>query len=184
MCGIWFGSTDPGTWVAQHAIVELRQPLLEAISIIFGRSFLYFLWLKGLEKIWKATPLLCACAVVIPWKRKMSKRHLASSNLTFWPITIDKTLYKRATSVAHSTNFSFEFFMKFSHKMPLYFFYTMVQKSQKWPKTQIKGSCLKAFFLSVLLWVLRTELDHMSDDQPLFLWDLQPLGIFSPRVIV
>ena len=29
--------------------------------------------------------------------------------------------------------------------MPLNFFYTMVQKSQKWPKTQIKGggSCLK-----------------------------------------
>ena len=23
--------------------------------------------------------------------------------------------------------------------MPLYFFYTMLQKSQKWPKTQIKG---------------------------------------------
>ena len=23
--------------------------------------------------------------------------------------------------------------------MRLYFFYTMVQKSQKWPKTQIKG---------------------------------------------
>ena len=23
--------------------------------------------------------------------------------------------------------------------MPLYVFYTMVQKSQKWPKTQIKG---------------------------------------------
>ena len=32
--------------------------------------------------------------------------------------------------------------MQFSDKMPLYFFYTMVQKSQKWPKTQIKGSCL------------------------------------------
>ena len=27
--------------------------------------------------------------------------------------------------------------------MPLYLFYTMVQKSQKWPKTQTKGSCLK-----------------------------------------
>ena len=28
--------------------------------------------------------------------------------------------------------------------MPLDLFYTMVQKSQKWPKTQIKGgSCLK-----------------------------------------
>ena len=29
--------------------------------------------------------------------------------------------------------------MKFLQKMRLYFFYTMVQKSQKWPKTQIKG---------------------------------------------
>ena len=27
--------------------------------------------------------------------------------------------------------------------MPLYLFHAMVQKSQKWPKTQIKGSCLK-----------------------------------------
>ena len=26
--------------------------------------------------------------------------------------------------------------------MPLSLFYTMVQKSRKWPKTQIKGSCL------------------------------------------
>ena len=29
--------------------------------------------------------------------------------------------------------------MKFSHKMPLHVFYIMVQKGQKWPKTQIKG---------------------------------------------
>ena len=29
--------------------------------------------------------------------------------------------------------------MKISQKMSLYVFYTMVQKSQKWPKTQIKG---------------------------------------------
>ena len=29
--------------------------------------------------------------------------------------------------------------MKFSHKMPLNVFYTMVQKRQKWPKSQIKG---------------------------------------------
>ena len=34
--------------------------------------------------------------------------------------------------------------MNFSQKIPLYFFYTMVQKSQKRPKTQIKGSCLNA----------------------------------------
>ena len=26
--------------------------------------------------------------------------------------------------------------------MPLYVFFTMVQKSKKWPKSQIKGSCL------------------------------------------
>ena len=31
------------------------------------------------------------------------------------------------------------FFIKFSQKMPLYLFSTMVQKSRKWPKTQIKG---------------------------------------------
>ena len=43
------------------------------------------------------------------------------------------------------------FFMKFSQKMPLYFFYTMVQKSQRWPKTQIKGgSCLKSFCSSFI----------------------------------
>ena len=33
--------------------------------------------------------------------------------------------------------------------MPLDLFYTMVQKSQKWPKTQIKGgSCLKSILYS------------------------------------
>ena len=31
--------------------------------------------------------------------------------------------------------------------MPLYALYTMVQKSQKWPKTQIKGSCLEAILV-------------------------------------
>ena len=31
------------------------------------------------------------------------------------------------------------FFMKFSEKMPLNVVYTMVQKSEKWRKTQIKG---------------------------------------------
>ena len=38
--------------------------------------------------------------------------------------------------------FLLNFFMKVSQKMPLYVFYTMVQKSQKWPKTQIKGGVL------------------------------------------
>ena len=35
--------------------------------------------------------------------------------------------------------FPLNFYMKFSQKMPLYFFYTFVQKSQKGPKTQMKG---------------------------------------------
>ena len=49
------------------------------------------------------------------------------------------------------------FFMKFPQKMPLYLFYTMVQKSQKWPKTQTKrggggGSCLKGSSNSTWVW--------------------------------
>ena len=35
--------------------------------------------------------------------------------------------------------FPLNFLMKFSQNMPLYFFYTMVQKSQKWSKTHSKG---------------------------------------------
>ena len=43
-----------------------------------------------------------------------------------------ETVSKRATSVAHLTNFSFfDILMKFTQKMPLYFVYTMVQISQK-----------------------------------------------------
>ena len=33
--------------------------------------------------------------------------------------------------------------------MPLYLFYTMVQKSQKWPKTQIKGGPALTFVFKV-----------------------------------
>ena len=41
--------------------------------------------------------------------------------------------------------------------MPLNLFYTMVQKSQKWPKTQIKGgSCLKSVAAAM------QQLDHRS----------------------
>ena len=50
-----------------------------------------------------------------------------------------KTLYKRATSVAHLTNFSFEFIMRFSQKMPVYLFYTPVQKSQNITKKKLKS---------------------------------------------
>ena len=51
-----------------------------------------------------------------------------------------ETLCKRATSVAHLTNFSFEFFYEiFTEDAPLLLFYTMVQKSQKWQKNSNQG---------------------------------------------
>ena len=43
--------------------------------------------------------------------------------------------------------------------MPLYLVYTMVQKSQKWTKTQIKGgSCLKQRTREKVKWVLFSSL--------------------------
>ena len=48
------------------------------------------------------------------------------------------TLYKRATSVVHLTNFSFElFYAVFAEDASLLFLYHVAKKS-KWPKTQIK----------------------------------------------
>ena len=42
------------------------------------------------------TPLLCACAVVITWRRKnVEKGHLAPSNLTFLIIAIDRNGFRR-----------------------------------------------------------------------------------------
>ena len=56
-----------------------------------------------------------------------------------------KTLYRNPMQVSFFGGtfdqlFFWTFFMKFSQKLALYFFYTMVQESQKWPKTQIKGA--------------------------------------------
>ena len=42
-------------------------------------------------------------------------------------------------------------FMRFSQKMPLKLFYTIVQKSQNRPKTQIKGSCFNTVLKVYLL---------------------------------
>ena len=55
---------------------------------------------------------------------------------------------------------SFEFFMKFSQKMPLNFFYTKVQKSQKWPKTQIKGGPALIFNL---WWLNKSQQQWLFD---------------------
>ena len=55
--------------------------------------------------------------------------------------------------------------MKFSQKMRLYFFYTMVQKSQKLPKTQIKGGggpALRHFRATIRFLNIRAALDFKS----------------------
>ena len=51
-------------------LLILRQDPLEAILFIFGRSFLNFFLFKMFWKIWKTTPLLCVCAVVITLETK------------------------------------------------------------------------------------------------------------------
>ena len=84
---------DHGVSCVFHPQFSGRNP--EAILAIFGRSFLFYL-LKGLEKRWKMTPLLCACAVVITSEtQKSQKIHLASSNLAFLRITMDENGFRR-----------------------------------------------------------------------------------------
>ena len=82
-----------------------------------------------------------------PSGKKLNSISGARLNFRRRPIlcTTIETLWKRAASVAHFTNFSFEFFYEIFTEDAFLLFYTMVQKSQKWPKTQIKGggSCLK-----------------------------------------
>ena len=54
-----------------------------------------------------------------------------------------KTLDKRATSVAHLTNFSFEiFYAIFTQDVPVLFLYYGAKKSKKWPNLKSRGSCL------------------------------------------
>ena len=74
---------------------------------------------------------------------------------------------KRPTLVADLTNFPFEYFMPFSHNIPLYLLNTSMQ-SQKWAKTQIKGGgrrggyCLKTYLpQSTALQSLRVSWIHI-----------------------
>ena len=60
----------PWPTAAWHACCE--DPI-EAILVIFGRRALFFFCLKALGKIWKMTPLLCACAVS-PRRRKKCRK--------------------------------------------------------------------------------------------------------------
>ena len=58
--------------------------------------------------------------------------------------------------MAHLTNFSLGFFYEIFHRS-LYFFYTMVQTSQKWQKTQIKGLALKLQFYSLMFFFVKVR---------------------------
>ena len=77
--------------------------------------------------------------------KKLKFNLTRASELPGLPIlctTVYRNLYERATSVAHLTNLSFEFCMQFSHKIPLYFFHTIVQKSQNDQKLKSRGGVL------------------------------------------
>ena len=64
--------------------------------------------------------------------------------------------------------FPLNFFMKFSPKMRLYLFYTVVQKNQKWPKTQIKG-VLPLFLARVVLpWPKKEPWSRFAAGRTLF----------------
>ena len=62
-------------------------------------------------------------------------------------------------------------FIKFSQKMPLYLFYTMVQKSQKWPKTQIKGGPALILYYGFAKIGTRLPLYHHS-----YAWWIWPIN--------
>ena len=57
--------------------------------------------------------------------------------------------------------------------MPLYLFYTMVQKSQKWPKTQIKGgpalSCFVSLAFCTRLYIKLASFRQLSSFSSLYL---------------
>ena len=78
-----------------------------------------------------------------PSDKKLNSISRERLNFRRWPI-LCTTLYRNLMQASNFRRhiwpiFLWFFFLKFSQKMFLYFFYTMVQKSQKWPKTQIKG---------------------------------------------
>ena len=60
--------------------------------------------------------------------------------------------------------------------MSLYFFYTIVQKSQKWPKTQIKGGpALSSGYLSILSFWRKWALGAPTNRFPL-VWEKSSNG--------
>ena len=68
------------------------------------------------------------------------------------------------------------FFMKFSQKMPLYLFYTMVLKSQKWPKTQIKGGPALVYFVFPDQCIARSSVENEIREKPPGPWQYDQIN--------
>ena len=128
--------------------------------------FLFRLWKtinKSLGKNWKKSEALFVAMSMMnlcakfhedsPSGKKLNSLSRARLNFRRWPIlctTMYRNLYKPATSVAHLTNFSFEFFMRFSQKMPNYAFILWCKKKKsKWPEWHFRLRC-PHFLLSCL----------------------------------
>ena len=92
-----------------------------------------------------------------------------------------ETLCKRATLVAHLTNFSFEFFIKFSQKIPLYFFYTMVQKVKNDQNSNQGGPALTGWHSwRSRYWSIFEYFSSVPDEG----WTNQCLPTFSLHLLV
>ena len=75
--------------------------------------------------------------------KKLNSISRARLNFLRRPI-LCTTLYRNPMQASNFSGtfdqlFLWIYLCNFHRGLPLYFFYTMVQKSQKWPKTQIKG---------------------------------------------
>ena len=95
----------------------------------------------------------CLSTFSIPWCKKVGNDHKLKSRGSClkverspppWLLLFELCYLKHYGSVNFGgtvpANFSFEFFHEiFTEDVSLVFFYTMMQKSRKWPQTQIKG---------------------------------------------
>ena len=90
--------------------VYLRQDPLEAILVIFGRrALIFFVW-KFLEKYEKWHHFCAHAQWWSPWRRKnVENGHLAPSNLTFWLIAIDETVFEEWKKKGRSTKVASDF---------------------------------------------------------------------------
>ena len=80
----------------QFQSTKLRQDTLGAVLVIFGGSFLnFFLFERSWKNLKNDTTFVRMCSSDHLGDAKMSKKHLALSNLTFLRIAIDENGFRR-----------------------------------------------------------------------------------------